>query len=113
MLRSLAAIAPAAQRSHWHQSLGAALVEGDEEPESADSRNPSRELRTLALGHERGDEAVAGLPLGGGGAAFRGRDLLPDRGEVIAGARLQPVLAQPARRDQAAVNQQIGVTANR
>ena len=71
------------------------------------------ELGADLAGEELRQQPVGRLALGQHGAPLGGRDVLGDAGQLAASASRQPILAEAERRDQGAVDDQVGIAADR
>ena len=72
-----------------------------------------RERRADAVGEPVGDEAVDGVALGRHRPPLGGGDLRGDFGELVLGAVGQPAFAELQRADQRAMDDQVGIAADR
>src|SRR5260370_5825464 len=79
MLGLLVVIVIAGQAADRHQPTGAALLEGDEQPEPPHALDAAGETRTDPRREIGGGVAVDGAALGGGGAALGLRGVLAHR----------------------------------
>src|SRR6516165_4279299 len=96
------------------EAVGAGVVELDEQAGAGGARDVALEGRADAVGEEMGEQAVEGLAFGFHGAALGSRDLradLAERGDVL--LLRQAAVAEPHGADEAAVDDEVGVTANR
>src|SRR5579883_1790829 len=97
------------QRANWDEAIRAGLVQGHEEPEPGDARDPSREAGPHFRGEEGGDEAILGLALGGIGPPLGHGDVLSDTREGGFGSRREAAGPEIEGADQGAVDEEIGV----
>ena len=102
-----------AEGAYRHQPVGAGLVQGDEQTEAGDAGDAAGETGAYPVGEVKGDEAVHGVALALHRPAFGRRDVFADRGEVATAIIGEAALAEPERRYQRPVDDQIGIAADR
>src|SRR6516165_3511742 len=96
------------------ESVGAGVVELDEQAGAGGARDVALEGRADAVGEEMGEQAVEGLAFRFHGAALTSRDLradLAEGGDVL--LRWQFAVAEPQGADEAAMDDEVGVTSDR
>src|SRR5579872_4116326 len=103
-----------ADSARRNKTIGAGFVELDEQTGPGYPRNMAVENRADAVGQEMGDQAIGGLALGFHGAAFGRRNVGGDFGKAAGiGAVRQAISAKLERTDQGAMDDQIGIAADR
>src|SRR5262249_59768760 len=96
------------------ESVRAGIVELDEQAGAGGARDVALEGCADAVREEMGEQAIEGLALGFHGAALGGRDLCADLAERSGVLLLQQsAVAEPQGADEAAMNDEVGVTADR
>src|SRR5262249_36395978 len=104
----------AADGARRNETVGAGVVELDEQAGASDARNVSLEAGAAAVGEKMGEQAVEGFALGLHGTAFGRRDLRADLAQRCDVLLLrQRAGADFHRTQQAAMDDEVGVAADR
>ena len=95
------------------KAIGAGPIEFDEQPGARGSRNAAFERGSDLICEMGCDQPVGGLAFGRHGAPFGGGDRRRDFGEFLVGAHRQPIRPEMQGEDQGAMDDEIGITADR
>ena len=102
-----------AERRRGHEAVGAGLGQFDEQADAGDAGDARPEHGADPVGEMSRDKPVDRLAFGRHSAALGGRNVLGDLRELAAAHVVEPAVAKPERADQRAMNDQVGVAADR